>query len=233
MPALNRVSKISAFTLIELLTVIAIIGILAAIIIPTVSKVRENARQAECISNLRQIGSALLLYAGDNKHHLPAVSTDWPSVDTSWGRAIWTYAGYSEESYKNPDNDLIGSSGVDRNIFHCPMTKRAPVAAPTVPGGVNSGRFSYGLNGFPLSNTSIGWTSGTKTNPIPLSIITAPSRTSMVNECSFFLGGYEGYYQSFGLVPHGGGTNVLFYDGHVERRAFTSIPSSTNDVFWR
>jgi prepilin-type N-terminal cleavage/methylation domain-containing protein/prepilin-type processing-associated H-X9-DG protein len=60
-----------AFTLIELLTVIAIIGILAAIIIPTVGKVRNTAQSARCLSNLRQIGQQITLYAGDNKGQLP------------------------------------------------------------------------------------------------------------------------------------------------------------------
>ncbi|WP_081722114.1 type II secretion system protein [Geminisphaera colitermitum] len=60
-----------AFTLIELLTVIAIIGILAAIIIPTVGKVRESARRAECTSNLRQVGMAIIAYTGDHKERLP------------------------------------------------------------------------------------------------------------------------------------------------------------------
>jgi prepilin-type N-terminal cleavage/methylation domain-containing protein len=57
----------AAFTLIELLTVIAIIGILAAIIIPTVGKVRSNARNAQCIANLREWGRSVMLYANDNK----------------------------------------------------------------------------------------------------------------------------------------------------------------------
>ncbi|AHF91896.1 hypothetical protein OPIT5_18370 [Opitutaceae bacterium TAV5] len=56
----------AAFTLVELLTVIAIIGILAAIIIPTVGKVRESARAAQCGSNLRQIQLANILYAQDH-----------------------------------------------------------------------------------------------------------------------------------------------------------------------
>ncbi|MDR1283120.1 MAG: prepilin-type N-terminal cleavage/methylation domain-containing protein [Opitutaceae bacterium] len=56
-----------AFTLIELLAVIVIIGILAAIIIPTVGKVRRSAQRAVSASNLRQIGSALTLYAIDNR----------------------------------------------------------------------------------------------------------------------------------------------------------------------
>jgi prepilin-type N-terminal cleavage/methylation domain-containing protein len=59
------------FTLIELLTVIAIIGILAAILIPVVGRVRDQARQATCASNLRQCGSALHAYALDSGDQLP------------------------------------------------------------------------------------------------------------------------------------------------------------------
>ncbi len=60
-----------AFTLIELLTVIAIIGILAAILIPVVSAVRESARASNCVSNMRQIGNAIHLFALDTNDHTP------------------------------------------------------------------------------------------------------------------------------------------------------------------
>lgn len=61
----------SAFTLIELLTVIAIIGILAAIIIPTVGSVREKAQRAVDANNLREIAKAAMIYAADNNDRLP------------------------------------------------------------------------------------------------------------------------------------------------------------------
>ena len=60
-----------AFTLIELLTVIAIIGILAAIIIPTVGAVRKTAIKAKCTSNMHQLGVAVNLFRNDNKNRLP------------------------------------------------------------------------------------------------------------------------------------------------------------------
>ena len=61
----------AAFTLIELLTVIAIIGILAGIIIPTVGKVQTTAKRAADMSNLRQIGQASLIFAQSSKDLLP------------------------------------------------------------------------------------------------------------------------------------------------------------------
>ena len=69
--SIRRRANVRAFTLIELLTVIAIIGILAAIIIPTVGKVRETAQRAVDASNLREIAKAAMVYAADNSDRLP------------------------------------------------------------------------------------------------------------------------------------------------------------------
>src|ERR1700744_2677617 len=57
--------KVRAFTLIELLVVIAIIAILAAMLLPALNKAKQKAKQAACISNMHQIGLALVMYVGD------------------------------------------------------------------------------------------------------------------------------------------------------------------------
>ncbi|MDF2441336.1 MAG: hypothetical protein JWN98_2320, partial [Abditibacteriota bacterium] len=64
----------NGFTLIELLVVIAIIGILAAILFPVFSRARENARRANCQSNLKQIGLGFAQYTQDYDERLPLTS---------------------------------------------------------------------------------------------------------------------------------------------------------------
>ena len=62
--------KRKAFTLIELLVVVAIIGILAAILFPVFARARENARRASCMSNVKQLSLASLMYAQDYDERL-------------------------------------------------------------------------------------------------------------------------------------------------------------------
>jgi prepilin-type N-terminal cleavage/methylation domain-containing protein/prepilin-type processing-associated H-X9-DG protein len=66
--AMNRKK---AFTLIELLVVIAIINILAGMLLPSLTRAREQARRAACLNNLRNIGQALTMYAGENDGYFP------------------------------------------------------------------------------------------------------------------------------------------------------------------
>ncbi len=84
--AFTKGQQRQAFTLIELLTVIAIIGILAAILIPVVGAVRLSAREAKSLSNLRQIGVSLHLYADEHNDRFPPGYFFRPGE----GERIWT-----------------------------------------------------------------------------------------------------------------------------------------------
>ena len=81
---MSRRRSAQAFTLIELLVVIAIIAILAAILFPVFQSVRENARRATCQSNLKQLGTAFILYSNDFDGGLPMpITNNFPNLPGS------------------------------------------------------------------------------------------------------------------------------------------------------
>lgn len=140
------------FTLIELLVVICIICILSSMLLPASLKARAKAAQVHCVSNLRQLGAAFLLYAADNGNRLAPYITGGGVYDhpgTNWTR--WTYPYYQ-----------------DINLLVCPSSPRkAPPAT---------------REGFHLYDGHYGWNyDGTQGNRGPLhSHIERPSRAYLV-----------------------------------------------------
>lgn len=107
----------SAFSLIELLVVIAIIALLAALIFPAIDMMHKQRDRTVALSNMRQIGTAFLLYAGENSGKLPgrAVTTDkWPRLVSKYLKdpRVFAYSGDKQnyliagtDPLSNGDND--------------------------------------------------------------------------------------------------------------------------------
>ena len=217
------------FTLIELLTVIAIIGILASILIPTVSRVRESARSANCVSNLRQIYLALRLYAEDNKGVLPA--SHRPKLPTESGTGtmvLWTKA----VSTYLPVRGVTVTAN-EHPVFACPSAE------------INGKRGSQLSNTYTATAAIIGLTSGgdptATATPRPLNTIdpnrptqiplimegkasnttsatTNPSRTWSVASQDMGVSTYE-ETRHFDF-RHNGRMNVCYVDGSVRSMEF-------------
>ncbi len=122
------------FTLIELLVVIAIIGILAGILLPVLSRARESARRTQCMSNIKQIGMGLIMYANENSEQFPS--------DTAGGAMASL-------------NLLYDTYISDNRVFNCPSDPQVTAASNAgmtvyVPGGATeaftSTQCSYGYD---------------------------------------------------------------------------------------
>ena len=87
-------AKRKGFTLIELLVVVAIIAILAAILVPALSKVREQTRRVVCVANIKQLVVISMLYADDNGGVFPGGRNDGASVFGRAGNDFYTLQGY-------------------------------------------------------------------------------------------------------------------------------------------
>ena len=99
--------RMSAFTLIELLVVMAILAILAGMLLPTLNRARESGRRANCIGNLKQIGTALEMYIEGNAGRLP------------YCRAYPANPADGEAEYSGIVETLHPLIGNDR-VFECP-----------------------------------------------------------------------------------------------------------------
>ena len=116
------------FTLIELLVVISIIAILAAMLLPALSAARERARCANCISKLKQIGTATHMYATASKDYLPYptalavnMSTNGYSGGTSSSTPLWQlYGGGYLGSTERITSPLDKYLKAVEPYFHCP-----------------------------------------------------------------------------------------------------------------
>src|SRR5215212_2829813 len=78
----RRISRRRAFTLVELLVVIGIIAIMISIMLPALSKVKDKARSVQCASNMRQLYTYCIMFAQENKGHLPRPGLSDPKNPT-------------------------------------------------------------------------------------------------------------------------------------------------------
>ncbi|MDR1280785.1 MAG: prepilin-type N-terminal cleavage/methylation domain-containing protein [Opitutaceae bacterium] len=192
-----------AFTLVELLAVVAIIGILAAILIPVAGAMRTKARETRCLANLKELGASFFNYMAENRDRTP------PACEHSTGawRAFDTLLGYTENAAA---------------ILHCPLDE-VPRVRDLTPR-------SYAMND-PLWQRDRwpGVSPGDMDNPSRTILLSEwfIKGNTIGSESYCDLGNHATTSHANGTRA-----NVLWYDGHVSQVSGND-PDFQNDTYFR
>jgi prepilin-type N-terminal cleavage/methylation domain-containing protein/prepilin-type processing-associated H-X9-DG protein len=203
------------FTLIELLVVIAIIAILAAILFPVFARAREKARQSSCVSNLKQLGLAMMSYCTDYDGCYPdARVSNYPNPGWwPWGAGYVGGAGISNYAIRIYMDDLVTPGGMaatlnpyvkNMQVFRCPSD---PKGERWAPGPV---RGSYYWRHALDAEASINNT------PISDSTPQRPAQLAMLLEEAWHYGGDSKYLWDGSGTDAARDCNACFMDGHVK-----------------
>lgn len=209
-----------AFTLIEILTVLLICSVLAALLVAGLKDARMKAGDAKCASNLRQIGAAFHMYGADHNNEVP-YSIDWSSNE-----AAGTWFGYNGAYYSRTWKDLIGEYLPGENVHYGIKSYRSTVWG--CPSWSGPDKRSPPFNQYCI-NARIQPSDGRQ---FRFSQINSPGNTVLVAEAAetpipYFnrISPLDDSSEPKLAERHGGGGNFLFFDGSVR------VISAKDEIF--
>jgi len=205
---MKRMRFLSGFSLVELLIVIAIISVLAALLLPALSRAREGGRRAACVSNLKQIFIAFECYLLEHGDTYPA----WQDQPLDEGPGYWLWMG---RGWRDLLQAYIPSDKERPGVFWCPSDTRS-----VTHDRYENTSYAYSM-AFYYSSEQIDSLSATAdcfTNPMPATAqrranVRHPTRKILVGE---WYANHAAWANDQGWFGPGGKRLFLFADGHVE-----------------
>jgi len=209
----------NTFTLIELLVVIAIIAILASILLPALNNARDRGKAINCTNNLKQIGTGIALYGGDNKGRIPLMySKNWSDE-----RPIpYILSGFDRNSGIPNTTAYLPSK-----VLLCPAVGTwSSTQSSKIYGVCYEAQYQYiALNSGDKALKTTGSASG---NEYVIHRLKRPAQYITVFDCANLNGAYEiAITNKCGLYTlHSNCGNIVFADGHVKPLSENEFRSS-------
>ena len=208
---MSPVNRRSAFTLIELLVVIAIIAILAAILFPVFAQAREKARQASCMSNMKQLNLGWIQYSSDyDETTMPSQLKSLQGAYFCWAVVIQPYLKNYDVMHCPSAEDLGPSLSYNINVgFY------APPPAPVGSGGPR------GVADLPLPSQTPNFIDAQGTRDRDRSLYFNAGLSCLGRSATYSASGFANSYQydfagAQAAGRHNDGSNMGFVDGHVK-----------------
>ena len=206
------------FTLIELLVVIAIIAILAAMLLPALARAKSTAVSVQCLSQMRQIGLATVMYADENGGCLPRSSHSAMAYgQLPWGYALVPYVSVRE--YTRPDSFW---TNLFTTLYRCPKDRGKRTD------------WSYGKNVYPeLSALETGGPTWNRLDQIPRPAATVIYAEKVASSMADHLMAHfwpQGAKPEVDQTRHDKKSNYVYCDGHAVRQRFENTFSRTNKI---
>ena len=200
--------KQKGFTLIELLVVIAIIAILMAILMPALHRAKEQGQRASCLSNVKQLTLAWIMYAYENDDKIVNASTFFPRPgEPAWIGAQWNFNGTEQEQRENLKDGILYPYCNDVDIFKCPTGIRGEVLTYAIVDAMNGATSIPGTSDLMIKRLNQIRRPGERFVFIDEGKISPDSWTVFYDQESWW---------DLPTVRHGDGTNFSFADGHSD-----------------
>jgi len=225
------------FSLVEMLVVVAILGLIAGLSVPAIGRAKVFSQQTTCTANLRTLHQATMSYTTDNDSYFPVVKNPWKNYATELACRGYLGLGGTTDDERLKSWIALSQRRAPFCLW-CPATEGAQPRP-----SFNLATYSMNLL---VGGTGTDWPGNPSVQTLKAAQVASAAKTALYMDGCYRDGGYQVWVGETGYMPApihppylykqsnnpARSANVVFVDGHVEMRRIGDIPTDFTNVFW-